>query len=299
LDRTAFLYTGLTAIALLAGCGPRNHIVVGSKNFTEQLILGEIIAQHLEARLHQPVERKLDLGGTLLAHQAMLAKGIDLYPEYTGTAFTNVLKRSGVTDPAVVLEQVRAEYARGFHLDWLDPLGFDNSFAMTIRGEDARTRHLTTLSDAAADPAGFSLGAGYEFLIRPDAYGSLNRAYPIKWTAAPKSMDLGLLYQALEQKQVSMAAANTTDGLLNKLDVTVLQDDKHVFPPYQACIVVRDEALAQFPNMRTVLGELSGRISETEMRSMNYAVDAEHRPVRDVARQFLSKLAPSSGSPSK
>jgi glycine betaine/choline ABC-type transport system substrate-binding protein len=291
LDRTALLYSSLTVIALLTGCGPRNHIVVGSKNFTEQLILGEIIAQHLEAQLHQPVERKLDLGGTLLAHQAMLAKGIDLYPEYTGTAFTNVLKRSGVTDPAVVLEQVRAEYASGFHLDWLDPLGFDDSFAMTIRGEDARSRHLTTLSDAAADRAGFTLGAGYEFLIRPDAYGALNRAYPIKWTAAPKSMDLGLLYQALEQKQVSMAAANTTDGLLNKLDVTVLQDDKHVFPPYQACIIVREEALAQFPNLRAILSELSGKISDKEMRAMNYAVDAEHRPARDVARQFLSKLS--------
>ncbi len=281
----------LLATVLLTGCGARNHIVVGSKNFTEQLILGEIIAQHLEVRLHQPVERKLDLGGTLLAHQALLAGDIDMYPEYTGTAFTNVLKRGGVTDPAVVLEQVRAEYSKGFHLDWLDPLGFENSFAMTVRGEDARTLHLQTLSDAAADPAGFELGAGYEFLTRPDAYGALNRAYAIKWTAAPKSMDLGLLYQALEQKQVSMAAANTTDGLLNKLDVTVLKDDKHVFPPYQACIVVREQSLATYPNLRAILSELSGKISDKEMRSMNYAVDAEHRPARDVAKEFLAHSA--------
>jgi osmoprotectant transport system substrate-binding protein len=288
LDRTTLLC--LLTAALLNGCGPRNHIVVGSKNFTEQLILGEIIAQHIEARLQQPVERKLDLGGTLLAHQALLAKDIDMYPEYTGTAFTNVLKRSGVTDPAVVLEQVRAEYSSGFHLDWLDPFGFDNSFAMTIRGEDARARHLQTLSDAAADPTGFTLGAGYEFLTRPDAYGALNRAYAIKWNAAPKSMDLGLLYQALEQKQVSMGAGNTTDGLLNKLDVTVLQDDKHVFPPYQACIVVRQETLAAYPTLRPILSELSGKISDAEMRKMNYAVDAEHRPARDVAKDFLSRL---------
>ena len=292
MDRT----TRLCALAPLLlvtvvyiGCGPRNHIVVGSKNFTEQLILGEIIAQHIEARLHQPVERKLDLGGTLLAHQALLSKGIDMYPEYTGTAYTNVLKRSGVTDPAVVLEQVRAEYSSGFHVDWMDPLGFENSFAMTIRGEDARSRHLKTLSDAAADPLGFKLGAGYEFLTRPDAYGALNRAYNIKWTAAPRSMDLGLLYQALEQKQVSMAAANTTDGLLNKLDVTVLSDDKHVFPPYQACIVVREDALAAYPNLRAILTELSGKISDTEMRNMNYAVDAQHRPARDVAKEFLQR----------
>jgi len=288
LDRTTIL--SLLIAALLTGCGARNHVVVGSKNFTEQLILGEIIAQHIEARTHQPVERKLDLGGTLLAHQALLAKDIDMYPEYTGTAFTNVLKRSGVTDPAVVLEQVRAEYSSGFHLDFLDPLGFDNSFAMTIRGEDSRARHLQTLSDAAADPMGFTLGAGYEFLTRPDAYGALNRAYSIKWTRPPKSMDLGLLYQALEQKQVSMAAANTTDGLLNKLDVTVLQDDKHVFPPYQACIVVRQEALVAYPNLRAILSELSGKIDDKEMRNMNYQVDAQHRPARDVAKDFLSGL---------
>jgi glycine betaine/choline ABC-type transport system substrate-binding protein len=287
LDRAKILYSLITV--LLTACGARHHIVVGSKNFTEQLILGEIIAQQIEARLHQPVERKLDLGGTLLAHQALLAKDIDMYPEYTGTAFTNVLKRSGVTDPAVVLEQVRAEYSSGFHLDWLDPLGFDNSFAMTIRGEEARARHLETLSDAAADPMGFTLGAGYEFLTRPDAYGALNRAYSIKWIAAPKSMDLGLLYQALRQKQVSMAAANTTDGLLNKLDVKVLQDDKHVFPPYQACIVIRQETLAAYPDLRAILSELSGKISDTAMRNMNYAVDAQHRPARDVAKDFLQR----------
>lgn len=275
--------------ALLTGCGARHHIVVGSKNFTEQLILGEIIAQHIEARLDMPVERKLDLGGTLLAHQALLAGDIDMYPEYTGTAFTNVMKRSGVTDPAVVLEQVRAEYSSGFHLDWLDPLGFDDSFAMSVRGEDARARHLETLSDAAADPKGFVLGAGYEFLTRPDAYGALNRAYSIKWNAPPVSMDLGLLYQALEHKQVSMAAGNSTDGLLNKLDVTVLKDDKHVFPPYQACIVARQATLEAYPNLRAILSELSGKISDTEMRNMNYAVDAEHRPARDVAKEFLQK----------
>jgi osmoprotectant transport system substrate-binding protein len=289
LDRTALLYF-LIATVLFTGCGPRHHIVVGSKNFTEQLILGEIIAQHIEARTHQPVERKLDLGGTLLSQQALVSGGIDMYPEYTGTAFTNVLKRSGVTDPALVLEQVRAEYSNKFHLDWLDPLGFNNSFAMTIRGADARARHLQTLSDAARDPAGFTLGAGYEFLTRPDAYDALNRAYSIKWNASPKSMDLGLLYQALEQKQVSMAAANTTDGLLSKLDVTVLQDDKRVFPPYQACIVVRQDALAVYPNLRAILSELSGKISDTEMRAMNYAVDAQHRPARDVAKEFLRSL---------
>ena len=277
----------LTAILVAGGCSSGHRLTVGSKNFTEQVILGEIIAQHLENRLHRPVERRLDLGGTLLAHQALLAGGIDLYPEYTGTAFTNVLKRSGVNDPAVVLDQVRAAYASSFQLAWLDPLGFESSFAMTVRGEDARARHLETLSDAAGDRGGFVLGAGYEFLTRPDGYAAVNRIYPIHWKAQPESMDLGLLYTALLQKRVSMVAANTTDGLLNKLDVKVLTDDKHAFPPYQASIVVRSAALAADANLRSVLAELSGKISDHAMREMNYAVDAEHRPVRDVARQFL------------
>ena len=288
MDRKAFLGC-LSAILWLAGCSSAHRLVIGSKNFTEQVILGEIIAQHLENRLHQPVDRKLNLGGTLLAHQALLAGGIDMYPEYTGTAYTNVLKRSGVNDPAVVLEQVRTAYATGFHLDWLDPLGFESSFAMTVRGDDARARHLETLSDAAADKNGFTLGAGYEFLTRPDGYGALNRAYPLQWKAAPKSMDLGLLYTALLQKQVSMVAANTTDGMLNKLDVKVLRDDKRAFPPYQAGIVIRSEALSANPDLRKILSELSGKLSEKTMRDMNYAVDAEHRPVPDVAKEFLRK----------
>ena len=288
MDRKTIL-AGLSAVLLLTGCSSKHRVAVGSKNFTEQVILGEIIAQHLENRLHQPVERKLNLGGTLLAHQALLGGDIDLYPEYTGTAFTNILKRSGVTDPAVVLDRVRTEYASGLRLDVLDPLGFNSSFAMTVRGEDARARHLETLSDAAADPAGFTLGAGYEFMTRPDGFPALNGTYPIKWTATTKSMDLGLLYTALLGRQVSMVAANTTDGALTKLDVKVLKDDKRAFPPYQACIVVRSELLTANPDVRKALLELSGKIPDDTMRAMNYAVDAEHKQVRAVAKEFLQK----------
>ncbi|HLG94903.1 MAG TPA: glycine betaine ABC transporter substrate-binding protein [Bryobacteraceae bacterium] len=285
MDRKTFLGC-LSAFLWSAACSRKQRIVVGSKNFTEQIILGEIIAQHIEARLHLPVQRKLDLGGMLLAHQALLSKQIDLYPEYTGTAFANIVKASGEVDPAVILQRVRTVYAR-MHLQWLDPLGFESSFAMTVRGEDARARHLATLSDAAADPVGFSLGCGYEFLTHPDGFAALNSKYAIKWTAAEKTMDLGLLYRALMDRQVSIAAGNTTDGLLSKLDVRVLKDDKHAFPPYQACIVARDDTLAQHAGLRQALSELSGKFTDDLMRQMNYAVDAEHRPVRDVARNFL------------
>ncbi len=288
MDRKTIL-CGLSACLFLTSCAPKNRIVVGSKNFTEQVILGEIIAQHIENRLHQTVERRLNLAGTLLAHQALLSGEIQIYPEYTGTAFTNVLKHSGVNDAGVVLDRVRTEYATTMRIDWLDPLGFDSSFGMTVRGEDARARHLETLSDAAADGAGFALGAGYEFLTRPDGFAAVNAKYSIRWTETSKSMDLGLLYTALMQKKVSMVAGSTTDGVLNKLDLKVLKDDKQAFPPYQTCILVRTDVQASHPSLRKTLLELSARFPEKLMRNMNYAVDGEHKPVRDVARDFLNQ----------
>jgi len=272
--------------ALLISCGGPKAIVVGSKNFTEQVLLGEIIAQHLQHRLTVPIRKNLDLNGTLLTHQALLSGAIDLYPEYTGTAFTNVLNQRNVADPAIVLERVRAQYS-DLGLDWLDPLGFNNSFAMVVRGDDARERHLATLTDAANDPKGFVLGAGYEFMQRPDGYATLNSGYSIQWTDPPKTMDLGLLYPALLQKTVSMAAGSVTDGLLSKLDVKVLTDDKQVFPPYQACIVVRKASEAQYPGLKQALQELAGKISPEEMQKLNYAVDGEHRRASAVAADFL------------
>jgi glycine betaine/choline ABC-type transport system substrate-binding protein len=273
-------------LPLLPSCSKQTPITVGSKNFTEQVILGEIIAQHLQHRLTVPIRTNLDLSGTLLTHQALLSGAIDLYPEYTGTAFTNVLKHRTVADPAIVLERVRSEYA-DLGLDWLDPLGFNNSFAMVVRGEDARARHLNTLSDAAADPTGFLLGAGYEFMQRPDGFAMLNTGYSIHWTAPPKTMDLGLLYPALTQKKVSMAAGSATDGLLSKLDVKVLADDKQVFPPYQACIVVRSAAESTWPGLKKALQELSGKISSEDMQQLNYAVDGQHQRASQVAAGFL------------
>ena len=288
LDRTQTL-SSLILLLALCGCSGQKHLYIGAKNFTEQTILGEIIAQHIETRLHQPVERKLGLGGTMLAQQALLTKEIDLYPEYTGTAFTNIMKHQTIADPARVLDQLRQDYGK-LGLQWLDPLGFDNSFAMVVRAEDARSRHLTTLSDAGRDAQGFTLGAGYEFLTRPDGFDLLTHSYGMKWIGVPKSMDLGLLYQGLKQKQVDMVAGSATDGVLTVLDAKVLEDDKHVFPPYQACIVVRSDSLASTPNLWAVLSELSGKISTEAMRQMNYQVDGKHRPASDVAAKFLLQL---------
>lgn len=280
----------IAAFLALCGCSTSNPPVrVGSKNFTEQVVLGEIIAQHLEHRLHRSVERSLNLGGTLLAHQALLSGQIDLYPEYTGTALAAVLKDPIDTDPAAVLARVKSEYLQRFHLDWLDPLGIDDTFAMVINGPQARVRRLETLTDAANVPEPWSLGVGYEFEQRADGLAALEKTYHLRWTGAPKTMDLGLLYKAMEQGQVTMIAANSTDGLLSKMDLKVLRDDLRAFPPYQVGIVVRQEATRQTPGLREALLELSGKFSNQQMQNLNLQVDAQHRPVAEVAAEFLKQ----------
>jgi len=276
---------------MLAGCsgsGPR-PIRVGSKNFTEQVVLGEIIAQQIEHQLHRRAERRLNLGGTLLAHQALVSGELDLYPEYTGTALAAVLKQPLEADPARSLELVRAAYQRQFQIDWLDPLGIDDTFAMVVNGARARAENLNTLSDAGKSPEGWILGEGYEFAQRTDGLAALNSMYHLKWTAPAKTMDLGLLYQALEKGQVSMAAANATDGLLAKLDMKVLSDVQRAFPPYQVCIAVREDALRDIPGLREALSALAGKFTNRIMQELNYQVDGLHHPVAQVAAEFLKQ----------
>jgi osmoprotectant transport system substrate-binding protein len=280
------IVAGLIA-AVLAGCGRDRPITVGSKNFTEQVIIGEIAAQHVSLRLSQRVDRKLNLGGTLLAHQAMVQGGLDLYPEYTGTALTSILKLPPASDPAAVFARVKAEYLSRFRFHWLDPLGFNNTFAMVIRGPDARRNKIDSLSDAARYAGGWTLGVGYEFQQRPDGLPGLLKAYKLPLKGSPRTMDLGLLYKALEEKQVDMVAANATDGLLSVMDVKILQDDKRYFPPYQAALIVRDDPLAAHPMLKDVLDLLSGKFSDEIMRTLNYQVDGKHRPLAEVAMTFL------------
>lgn len=282
----ACVIVGLCATGVV-GCTREHPITVGSKNFTEQVLLGEIVAQHLEHRLGRRVDRKLNLGGTMLAHQALVRGEIDLYPEYTGTALTTILKLPPTSDPAAATALVRGEYQSRFGLEWMDPLGFNNTFAMVIRGEDARKHKISTLNEAARYAPGWKLGVGYEFQQRPDGLAGLLKTYHLPIHGSPKTMDLGLLYKALEQGQVSMVAGNVTDGQLSVLDAVVLQDDQRYFPPYDCGLVVRADILKDDPPLRQSLAELAGRITDRTMRKLNYQVDGEHRPVRDVAEQFL------------
>jgi glycine betaine/choline ABC-type transport system substrate-binding protein len=285
MDRKKVCSLIIAALALSA-CSRGPAIVVGSKNFSEQLILGEIVAQHLEKTLHATVIRKLDLGGTLLAHQAIVKGEIDIYPEYTGTALTAILKQPPEKDPAKVLESVQAGY-KLLGLQWMPPLGFNNTFAMVVRKEDSAERSVKTLSEAAAYRAGWKLGVGYEFVKRPDGLSGLIQTYGLNCKGSVKTMDLGLLYQALEEGQVDMVAGSGTDGLLSAKPFVVLEDDQHYFPPYEAAIVVRSASLEKFPGLREALSSLSGKISNGKMREMNYQLDGKHRPVREIARDFV------------
>jgi glycine betaine/choline ABC-type transport system substrate-binding protein len=272
----------------LAGCGKQaaNTIVVGSKNFTEQIILAEIFAQQIEAHSALRVERRVNLGGTLLCHDALLAGKIDLYPEYTGTALLAVLKDPPETDPAKVFARVQSEYAARFGVEVLAPLGFNNTFAMVVRGEDADRFHLRAVSDIAPYAPKWRPGFGYEFIERPDGYRGWLAAYGLHFAGDPKILDLGLLYRALADKQVDIVAGNSTDGTIASLHMVALEDDRHYFPPYEAVPLVRGATLEKHPEVRDALSALSGKIREEEMRRMNFAVDGEHRDLVQVVREF-------------
>lgn len=274
----------------IIGCDQEPTLVVASKNFTEQVILGEIIAQHLEHRLKRPIDRRLNLGGTLLAHQALIHGDIDVYPEYTGTALTAILKQPPASDPVAVLRSVQEAYHAQWNVRWLDPLGFNDTFAIVVRGVDARKYQLRTISDASRYEGQWTMGMGYEFQQRPDGLTGLQQTYHLPLDSSIHTMDIGLLYQALDQGQVNMLASNSTDGLLSVLDVQVLEDDKAYFPPYQAVVAVREESLDAWPGLQEALEELSGTLTDALMQKLNYQVDGEHRPVRDVAKEFLTEV---------
>jgi len=278
----------LFACLVLGGCGPSRaqRIVVGSKNFSEQLVLGELLAQQVESKTHLPVDRRFYLSGTFICQQAMLAGRIDLYPEYTGTALTAVLKHTPQGSARDVYDRVKSEYAERFRLEVGPPLGFDDTFAIEIRGEDARRLHLQSISQAAAYTSEWRPGFGYEFMERPDGYKGLVATYGLRFAAPPRIMDLGLLNRALKDRQVDLIAGNTTDGIIDAFDFFVLADDRHYFPPYQAVPIVREETLRLHPELRAALSELKNRISEDEMRKLNYAVDGEHRDPAVVIREF-------------
>jgi glycine betaine/choline ABC-type transport system substrate-binding protein len=264
---------------LVTACGDDARVTVGAKNFTEQRILGEIVAQAVEAA-GMPVRRRFDLGGTFVCDAALRAGDVDVYVEYTGTALTAVLKQGPEADARRVYERVAAAY-RAAGLEWMPPLGFDNTFAMVVRGAE----EVGTLSAAVPLARGWTAGFGYEFRTRPDGYPALERVYGLTFGSV-KTMDLGLLYRALVERQVDVVAGNATDGLIESLGLRVLADDRRAFPPYEAAAVVRADALAQHRGLREALAALGGTIGAADMRRMNHAVDGERRNPAAVVREW-------------
>ena len=281
----------VAAAALLLSCSPSHshRIVVGSKNFTESFILGELIAQQIETHTNLKVERRFYLAGTYICQQAILAGHIDIYPEYTGTALTTILKQPISRDETDVYHRVKDEYERRFGLELGPAFGFNDTFAMEIRGEDARRLNIRTLSQAAAFTPQWRAGFGYEFMERPDGYRGLVATYGLHFAEQPRIMDLGLLARALKDHQIDFAGGNATDGLIPALDLYALEDDRHYFPPYQAVPVIRQQIIQEHPEVLRVLAALDDKISDDQMRRMNYAVDGQHRDPQDVVREFLQE----------
>lgn len=279
-------------ILAIASCNPHvssggSDIVVASKDFTEQDILGELLAQQIESTTGLKVDRRLHLGGTFVCHQALVAGQIDAYIEYTGTAFTAILKQQPISNPKRVYQQVKTAYAKQFKLEATPPLGFENTFAMIVRGEDARALNLQKMSQAAQYTPQWQAGFGYEFLQREDGFPGLAKTYKLKFAKPPRVMDLGLMYRALVDKQVDLVAGNSTDGQIARLDLAILQDDKGYFPPYEAAPIVRQATLKKYPQLRQAIAQLSGLINQEEMRRLNYQVEGELRDIKEVVREFL------------
>jgi len=274
---------------LFCSCGPsRSHvIVVGSKNFTEQVILGEMLAQYLHHQTGLQVERRFYLGGTYICQQALLAGRIDVYVEYTGTALTAILKQPVEHNAEDVYNKVKTLYATRFNLDVMPPLGFNDTFVLVVRGETAKKDHIRTISQAVPYAHHWRPGFGYEFMERQDGYNGLVKTYHLKFGEPPRIMDLGLLYRALLDKQVDVVAGNSTDAQLEAQDFVVLRDNKHYFPPYQAVPIVRTKTLSEHPAVYAALEQLAGKISGAEMRHLNYEVAAQHRDVKQVVQEFL------------
>jgi osmoprotectant transport system permease protein len=264
--------------------GGASRVAVGSKDFTESALLAEIVAQMLEAR-GVSVERRFELGGNL-PHEALVAGTLDLYPEYTGTSFTAILQHAPITDPRAVYEQVKQEYADRFKVEVSQPLGFENTFAILVRGEDARRLNLKTISDAAPQTPRWKAGFGQDFMSRADGYPGFSKAYGLKF-AEVREMDLSLTYIALSSRQVDLIAGNSTEGRIPTLDLFQLADDRHYFPPYQAVYLVRQDSLTRVPALRDVLAKLANAISTEEMRRLNYEIDGRKRDPKEVVNEWL------------
>ncbi len=284
----------------ITACQPNSgssggDIIVASKDFTEQDILGELLAQQIENKTGLKVDRRSRLGGSYVCHQAIINGKIDAYIEYTGTAATvsKLFENQKIpSDPKTLFQALKQGYAKSFQLSVMPGLGFENTFAIVIRGDEAKRHNIQTLSQAAQYTPQWQAGFGYEFSERQDGLSGLAKTYNLQFAKPPQIMDLGLIYRALLQKQIDLTAGNSTDGQIARLGFVILQDDKRYFPPYEAVPIVREAILNKYPQVRTAIADLAGRITADEMQRLNYEVEGELRDVKEVVREFLQKKRP-------
>ena len=260
-------------------------IVVGSKGFTEQLVLGNIIALMMENHGYK-VDRKIGLGGTVICHEALVRGDINVYVEYTGTGLTAILKKPVVKDPEEVYQIVKKDYEERFKLTWLKPWGFNNTYCIVMRKDDAERLKVKKISDLKPVAKDLILGATIEFMARPDGVPGLTKLYDLKFKDQ-KGMDPGLVYKAIAEKQVGVISGFATDGRIPAFDLVVLDDDLRFFPPYYAAPVVRVDLLAKAPQVADLLNRLAGKISNIDMATMNYSVDGKKQEAETVARDYL------------
>ncbi|MHC5539648.1 glycine betaine ABC transporter substrate-binding protein, partial [Singulisphaera rosea] len=272
-------------------------LVIGSKDGSEMILLGHMLSDLVEANTPIRVDRRFNLGGTLVCYEALRRGGLDAYVEYTGTALTTILKEPPKNDPKAVLREVRDVMARRDGVDCLDPFGFENTFAILMRREMAERLGIRTISDLREHIGTIRSGFGPEFMNRPDGYPGLIKAYGLAFSNAPREMDRNLLYQAVAQDSIDLAAGDSTDGRIATLDLVSLVDDRRYFPPYEAVPLVRDEIFKRHAGLKDVLDRLAGRIDADTMRKLNHEVDGKHRDPAEVAREFLkaSGLLPAKG----
>lgn len=290
LRRTLAVIIGLAVIAgIIAGCGPsQDKVVIGSKNFTENVILGEIFSQLIQEKTDLKVEYKENLGGTMVCFEAIKKGELDIYPEYTGTGLTAHLKMDVINDADRVYDIVKEEFDQQFEIKWLEPLGFNNTYAVAIKEDFAQQNNIATVSQLVPFSKNLIFGAEHEFFNRQDGYEGMIGEYGLKFKGEPLKMDTSLKYQAMAEGKMDVTDAFATDGQLIRYELRVLEDDRQFFPPYYAAPIIRNQTLEKHPELEEVLNELAGQISDDEMQKMNYQAESEKKPVKEIAREFLA-----------
>lgn len=300
---TVLFLTSIALLAILSACGlqppssstssssgssgSNSPIVVGSKSFTENILIGNMMYDLLKANLKGvTIDNKSNLGGTMVPWNAIQSGQLDMYCEYTGTGLVDILKQPVVNNPDAAYQAVKQAYPTKFKIDWMQPLGFNDTYAIAVPASVAKQYNLKKVSDLSAVASKLVFGAEPEYFSRPDGYPGLLKTYGLQFSGK-KELNVGLKYQAVAGGQVQVIDVFSTDGNLIKYNLTVLDDDKHFFPPYYAAPIVREAVLKAHPEVSTILNKMAGKLDNNSMQKLNYQVDVEHKSADDVAKQFL------------